>query len=252
MDRGIRYEALQTESDSESVTSGENMETVQLNTTVDMDDAVPSLPAMVPSMPSYVLPPVSSDILAAAPAPAATWGTAEGEGKDLPQAAPVPPSYEMATTLPSYEEAERTKEEEEEERRRTDAEQGPTLTQAAFPGLGHLANVELGTDGMFLCMFVIAFLFNWIGLLVSVCMTHTIAGRFGAISGFGLSMVKWVAIAKHNNWGSGIADGDSWLWWLLIILGFLIFFRGCTQYLRIKYQWARLDTELRTRLMFMF
>lgn len=42
----------------------------------------------------------------------------------------------------------------------------------------------------------VAFLFNWIGLLVSVCVTQTVAGRFGAISGFGLSMVKWVAIVK--------------------------------------------------------
>ena len=45
-------------------------------------------------------------------------------------------------------------------------------------------------------LFVVAFLFNWIGLLAAICMTHTVAGRFGAISGFGLSMVKWVAIVK--------------------------------------------------------
>ena len=24
---------------------------------------------------------------------------------------------------------------------------------------------------------------------------------------------------QHNNWGSGVAEGDSWIWWLLIILG---------------------------------
>ena len=37
----------------------------------------------------------------------------------------LPPSYNVATTLPSYEEAERTKEEEEERRQQQLAEQGP-------------------------------------------------------------------------------------------------------------------------------
>ena len=43
---------------------------------------------------------------------------------------------------------------------------------------------------------VVAFVFNWVGLLASLCINHTVAGRFGAISGFGLSMVKWVLIVK--------------------------------------------------------
>lgn len=24
---------------------------------------------------------------------------------------------------------------------------------------------------------------------------------------------------QHNNWATGVADGDSWLWWMLILLG---------------------------------
>ena len=46
---------------------------------------------------------------------------------------------------------------------------------------------------------VVAFVFNWVGLLASLCINHTVAGRFGAISGFGLSMVKWVLIVKVRN-----------------------------------------------------
>ena len=47
-----------------------------------------------------------------------------------------------------------------------------------------------------LFMFLVSFLFNWVGLLVSLCITNTVAGRFGALAGFGLSLVKWVAIIK--------------------------------------------------------
>lgn len=43
---------------------------------------------------------------------------------------------------------------------------------------------------------LVSFLFNWVGLLVSLCITNTVAGRFGALAGFGLSLVKWVAIIK--------------------------------------------------------
>lgn len=38
----------------------------------------------------------------------------------------------------------------------------------------------------------VALLFNWIGLFAALCcLTVTIAGRAGAVSGFGLSVVKW-------------------------------------------------------------
>lgn len=41
-------------------------------------------------------------------------------------------------------------------------------------------------------IFLVALLFNWIGLFSALCcLTVTIAGRAGAISGFGLSVVKW-------------------------------------------------------------
>lgn len=43
---------------------------------------------------------------------------------------------------------------------------------------------------------VVAFVFNWLGFFAAYCMTKTVAGRYGAISGFGLSVVKWVLILK--------------------------------------------------------
>ena len=44
----------------------------------------------------------------------------------------------------------------------------------------------------------VAFVFNWLGFFAAYCMTKTVAGRYGAISGFGLSVVKWVLILKVN------------------------------------------------------
>jgi len=170
-----------------------------------------------------------------------------------------PPSYDIATELPSYEEAERTKLEEEERRQQEEQTTGDIESadgEPLNPGCLQQSNAnhdpQLGTDGMFLCTFMISFVFNWIGLLASLCLTQSVAGRLGAMSGFGLSLVKWVAIVKHNNWIRGVADADSWLWWLLIILGFLIFFRGCTQYIRIKYQWSRLTQHVRNNIFYYF
>lgn len=45
-------------------------------------------------------------------------------------------------------------------------------------------------------MLSVAFLFNWIGFLLSLCISNTVAGRCGALAGLGLSIVKWVAIVK--------------------------------------------------------
>lgn len=45
-------------------------------------------------------------------------------------------------------------------------------------------------------LWTVCFFFNWIGLLACMCFIRSIAGRFGALSGFGLSLVKWVVIIK--------------------------------------------------------
>lgn len=59
-------------------------------------------------------------------------------------------------------------------------------------------NSLLGTDIQFVTAFLIAFLFNWIGFLMLTCFCHTIAARYGALSGFGLSLAKWTLIVKHS------------------------------------------------------
>lgn len=48
----------------------------------------------------------------------------------------------------------------------------------------------------FFSAFTVAFLFNWIGFFLSFCLTTSAAGRYGAISGFGLSLIKWILIVR--------------------------------------------------------
>jgi phosphoglycerol transferase MdoB-like AlkP superfamily enzyme len=92
---------------------------------------------------------------------------------------------------------------------------------------------------MFIVGFIFSFLFNWLGLLLSFCVMHTCAGRFGALAGFGLSIVKWVLIVKSNDWATGVADDDSWIWWLMMAFGMLISCSGFLHYISIKQKWSR-------------
>lgn len=91
----------------------------------------------------------------------------------------------------------------------------------------------LGTDIQFVTAFLIAFLFNWIGFLMLTCFCHTIAARYGALSGFGLSLAKWTLIVKHST--DLASHENSWLWWLIMAFGFLICVRALVQY--VRYVW---------------
>ena len=55
---------------------------------------------------------------------------------------------------------------------------------------------DVGSECMFLSAFMIAFFFNWIGFFASICLLPNAAGKYGALSGFGLSMAKWVTIVR--------------------------------------------------------
>ncbi|GAB1598627.1 NEDD4 family-interacting protein 1-like [Argonauta hians] len=182
---------------------------------------------------------------------------AEGCGAGLP------PSYAVATDLPSYEEAERLKQEEElnggrninsaghfaQFRSLTDDEHYLNGSDDANEQLNNAdrlntSGMTIGTDWIFFCTFVISFLFNWLGFLMSLCITNTVAGRCGALAGLGLSMVKWVAIVKHSGFAGDFAASESWFWWILMLCGFLLFVRGCMQYVNVKYEWKRITGRL--------
>jgi hypothetical protein len=164
---------------------------------------------------------------------------------------PVPPAYDIATNLPSYDEAEKSK---ADEAARQAAVVTTNHTRPFSFHLFQLRSTEdsdeamLGTDGLFACTFLLAFIFNWLGLLVSLCVTETIAGRLGALSGFGLSLVKYMMLLSHSGFTPDMKNFDTIVWWLLLVVGFLIFFRGISQYIRVKYMWPKLNLDTKRRM----
>ncbi|KAF6031225.1 NDFIP1 [Bugula neritina] len=150
---------------------------------------------------------------------------------------PSPPAYDIATKLPSYDEAEKCKADEagvpligqesecpDRAAREARRQRQQRVFLWAGPGLlfsdarqdqdvnpdtishAQLRQQVLGTELEFLCCFLVALLFNWIGLFAALCcLTVTIAGRAGAVSGFGLSVVKWsflvMSYITHSSWG---------------------------------------------------
>uniref|UniRef100_A0A8C2WN79 Nedd4 family interacting protein 1, like n=1 Tax=Cyclopterus lumpus TaxID=8103 RepID=A0A8C2WN79_CYCLU len=160
---------------------------------------------------------------------------------------PKPPSYNVATTLPSYDEAERTKTETTVPL--VTGRDEDFVTRDDFEDADQL---RIGNDGIFMLTFFMAFLFNWIGFFMSLCVTTSAAGRYGAISGFGLSLIKWIFIVRFSTYFPGYFDGQYWLWWVFLVLGFLLFLRGFINYARIRKMADTLSTLPRTRVLFIY
>ncbi|XP_009999545.1 PREDICTED: NEDD4 family-interacting protein 1 [Chaetura pelagica] len=139
-------------------------------------------------------------------------GTAYFDYKDE-SGFPKPPSYNVATTLPSYDEAERTKA--EATIPLVPGRDDDFVTRDDFDDTDQL---RIGNDGIFMLTFFMAFLFNWIGFFLSFCLTTSAAGRYGAISGFGLSLIKWILIVRFSTYFPGYFDGQYWLWWVFLVL----------------------------------
>eukprot|EP00088_Acartia_fossae_P043532 TRINITY_DN4588_c0_g1_i1.p1 TRINITY_DN4588_c0_g1~~TRINITY_DN4588_c0_g1_i1.p1 ORF type:complete len:283 (+),score=88.53 TRINITY_DN4588_c0_g1_i1:61-909(+) len=164
-----------------------------------------------------------------------------------------PPDYSVAANLPSYDQAERAKNKYYEE----DPIVIEDIESPRFSGHhGSSAWDEesdaalLGNDVVFCAAFVLAFLLNWVGFLLLMCFCHTIAARYGALAGFGLSLVKWTLIVKRST--ELVRTENAWLWWLVLGFGFLICTRTCIQYLQIKKTWRHLSRSARERLFFFY
>lgn len=129
----------------------------------------------------------------------------------------------------------------------------PAVTFIAIDADGENINADnslLGTDIVFVTAFLVAFFFNWIGFLMLTCFCHTIAARYGALSGFGLSLAKWTLIVKHST--DFASHENSWLWWLIMAFGFLICVRAIVQYISIKRTWRLLSSSAQERLLFFY
>ena len=110
--------------------------------------------------------------------------------------------------------------------------------------------------------------------MLLMCFCHTIAARYGALAGFGLSLAKWTLIVKRST--DLVRDENAWLWWLVLAFGFLIcircgcvsvvisittklykathssVFRAMVQFRQIKRSWPHLSTQARERLFFFY
>uniref|UniRef100_A0A6I8NFZ8 Nedd4 family interacting protein 1 n=2 Tax=Ornithorhynchus anatinus TaxID=9258 RepID=A0A6I8NFZ8_ORNAN len=160
---------------------------------------------------------------------------------------PKPPSYNVATTLPTYDEAERTKVE-----ATIPLVPGRDDDFVARDDFDDADQLRIGNDGIFMLTFFMAFLFNWIGFFLSFCLTTSAAGRYGAISGFGLSLIKWILIVRFSTYFPGYFDGQYWLWWVFLVLGFLLFLRGFINYAKVRKMPDTFSTLPRTRVLFIY
>ncbi|XP_074037632.1 nedd4 family interacting protein [Leptinotarsa decemlineata] len=175
----------------------------------------------------------------------------------------APPPYEVATKetkLPTYEEVQREKNLEGQDipipinspstRALPFRQPGQRIITIDADINEEVDTSLLGTDFMFYIAFFVAFIFNWIGFLLLMCFCHTIASRYGALSGFGLSLAKWTFIVQHS---TELASKDnSWLWWLIMTFGLIICIRAILQYLSIKRGWHMLSASHQERLLFFY
>lgn len=108
---------------------------------------------------------------------------------------------------------------------------------------------------LFFFVFIVALLFNWVGFLVLMCLCQTVAARYGALAGFGLSLAKWTMIVKRNTEMSDLSPenrSNTWLWWLVMAFGFLICIRAVIQYMNIKRGWRLLSVPAQERVLYFY
>jgi len=156
-----------------------------------------------------------------------------------------PPAYNLAVSLPTYDESQQTK---------CKISTDVTDVEASADEDERMIRDEdmalLGNDFVFFTAFITSFLFNWVGFLLLMCFCHTIASRYGALAGFGLSLAKWTLIVQRST--NLVHEKNVWLCWITLAFGFLICARACLQYKQIKRSWPNLSSQARERLFFFY
>lgn len=86
-----------------------------------------------------------------------------------------------------------------------------------------------------------------------MCLCQTIAARYGALAGFGLSLAKWTFLFKHDFEMSELAPENRpsiWIWLLIVALGLLICLCAIIKYINIKREWKLLNRAEQARLLY--
>uniref|UniRef100_A0A8C3UU91 Nedd4 family interacting protein 2 n=1 Tax=Catharus ustulatus TaxID=91951 RepID=A0A8C3UU91_CATUS len=181
---------------------------------------------------------------------------------------PVPPPYSVATSLPTYDEAEKAKAAAmaaaaaEVAQRHAQFRESRSLFDEIFlsrpeeeeypprDDFSDADQLRVGNDGIFMLAFFMAFIFNWIGFCLSFCITNTIAGRYGAICGFGLSLIKWILIVRDSFCSFGalliILKSEICLkaWQLLTEQDFFSCTEDCIEQTFLSYAGVKLPDDL--------
>jgi len=173
----------------------------------------------------------------------------------------LPPAYSASVKLPTYEKACNdipfaTPNDDDQNNTSDDApQQNPPLTSEFLRRLilhqnGYTEEVDrdrLGNDWHFILYFIIAFLFNWVGLFCTFCCSNTVAARYGGLSGFGLSLVKWISIYRYDPelWsdiqqpaGEDTIDPNfspQAFIYIFMFIGLLLFFKGAFTWCRFRH-----------------
>lgn len=113
---------------------------------------------------------------------------ADGKAQNAPSSCTS--SSTAVFVLPSYDDVQQMK-------RQHNEAQSSVPTQVHTTSDSRLGEYLVGTDAAFILAFLVAFLLNGIGFLCAFCMSSTLAGRYGATSGFGLALVKISVVFYH-------------------------------------------------------
>ncbi|KAM6178254.1 NEDD4 family-interacting protein 2 [Rhynchocyon petersi] len=232
-----RYQVLHNEEDNSESSAVE-----QTSTSNPIPEAVQTAPT-TPVLETDSSPPPYSSITVEVPTTSDTEVYSEFY--------PVPPPYSVATSLPTYDEAEKAK---AAAMAAAAAETSQRIQEEECPPRDDFSEADqlrVGNDGIFMLAFFMAFIFNWLGFCLSFCITNTIAGRYGAICGFGLSLIKWILIVRFSDYFTGYFNGQYWLWWIFLVLGLLLFFRGFVNYLKVRNMSESMVAAHRTRYFFL-
>jgi len=158
----------------------------------------------------------------------------------------LPPQYVDVVKLPTYNESENLPEDRDDDNETsTEGEPNNRFFFWFLHGDGGLGGQqrgsggddsrhETGSDAAFMFSFLLALIFNWLGFLVSYCFTRSLASYYGAIAGFGISLVKWAFIAQHSEWSRDFMVENPWFCYAFVLFGWVIFMRGIFAYIQMK------------------
>uniref|UniRef100_H2Z8W6 Nedd4 family interacting protein 1 n=1 Tax=Ciona savignyi TaxID=51511 RepID=H2Z8W6_CIOSA len=146
------------------------------------------------------------------------------------------PSYEQATNLPTYEDTQRAKETEARSELlniffNLDSEVISTHDSEEM----YIDGFAVGNDCMFMLAFLLAFFFNWLGFFIGYCILLNLSGRYGAMSGFGLSVVNWLMYLKYTHQDQRYFQEEKlFMWWFFFIIAVVLFMKGILNWMSVR------------------